>query len=99
MGYMDHAYLLRTEATTAAAFADRLPEYQQRQVNYIDTLFAVGYFVDGHAPDPKDWFPYISWERLLLVPYTFRSVSTLIRATVHLCRRLHTVDEGDPLRA
>jgi len=77
MAYMNHDYLLETEAATEATFGNRLPKYQQRLVNYIDTLFALGYLVDGQGPDPEDWFPYIAWERVVLMPYTFRAVSTL----------------------
>ena len=77
MGYMNHAYLLETEFAAEAAFENRLPKYQERLITYIDTLFSVSYFVDGNGPDPEDWFPYIAWERLVLMPYSFRAFSTL----------------------
>jgi hypothetical protein len=77
MGYMDHAYLVQTELAAESEFQHRLPKYQERLIDYIDTLFAVAYFVDSKGLDPDDWFPYIAWERLALVPYSFRAVSIL----------------------
>lgn len=80
--YMNHNYLVQTEAVTAAEFAKNNPTAEAIMPELMDTLFRLTYFVEHQTPAPEDGVHFFAFERCLRFPYTLRSV-WLLACTGH----------------